>query len=43
VIAPEIGIIELTEVNGSIWKNTNLETKLSIDINTFEYSERTCE
>jgi len=43
VIAPEIGIIELTETNGNIWTNTNLETKLSIDMSSFEYSEYVCE
>ena len=43
VIAPEIGVIELTETNGNVWINTDLEKKMSIDINTFEYSESTCE
>ena len=43
VIAPEIGVVELTETNGNIWKNMNLETKLNIDIVSFEYSEKTCE
>jgi len=43
VIAPELGVVELTETNGTIWKNTNLETKLNIDITSFEYSEQACE
>jgi len=43
VIAPEIGIVELTETNGNVWKNIDLETVLSIDMNSFEYSETTCE
>ena len=43
VIAPEIGVIELTETNGNVWLNTDLETKLNIDISSFEYYEKTCE
>jgi len=43
VIAPELGVVELTETNGTVWKNTDLETKLNIDITSFEYSEQTCE
>jgi hypothetical protein len=42
VVAPEIGVIELTETNGNVWKNTNLETKLNIDISSFDYSENVC-
>ena len=43
VIAPEIGVVELTETNGNIWRNLDLETKLNIDISSFDYSENTCE
>ena len=43
VIAPEIGIIELFEANGTIWRNTDLETKLNIDVNSFDYREGACE
>jgi len=43
VIAPEIGIMELFEVNGTIWRNMDLETKLNIDISSFDYRERACE
>ena len=43
VIAPEIGIIELIETNGTVWRNVDLETKLNIDKDSFEYSENTCE
>ena len=43
VIAPEIGPVELIETNGNAWINTRLETKLNIDIHSFEYSENTCE
>lgn len=43
IIAPEIGVIELIEVNGNVWKNTDLETKLNIDMKSFEYKETTCE
>ena len=43
VIAPEIGIIELIATNGDVWRNTDLETKLNIDISSFEYSENICE
>ena len=42
VIAPEIGIIELIEANGNIWRNIDLETKLNIEMNSFKYSETTC-
>ena len=42
-IAPELGVVELTETNGNIWHNTDLATKLNINISSFEYSERTCE
>ena len=43
VVAPEIGVIEITETNGSVWKNTDLETKLNIDISSFDYSENICD
>ena len=43
VIAPETGIIELTETNGNIWRNTDLETKLKTSIDSFDYSENVCE
>ena len=43
VIAPEIGIVELIATNGDVWRNTDLETKLNIDISSFEYSENICE
>ena len=43
VIAPEIGIIELTETNGNVWKKIDIETKLKIDLSSFEYRETTCD
>ena len=42
VVAPEIGVIEIVETNGNVWKNTDLETKLNIDISSFDYSENVC-
>ena len=43
VIAPEIGVAELIDANGNIWRNKDLETKLNINISSFDYSENTCE
>jgi len=43
VIAPEIGVVELTETNGNVWRNTDLKTKLNTNMNSFEYSEKICE
>jgi len=43
VIVPEIGVVELIETNGNVWKNTNLETKLNIDVSSFDYSENICD
>ena len=43
VIAPEIGIVELTEASGTVWINTDLKTKLNIELSSFAYSEDTCE
>ncbi len=43
VIAPEIGVAQLTDSKGNIWTNKNLETKLNVEWNSFDYSENTCE
>jgi len=43
LIAPEIGIVQMERVNGEIWTNSQLERTLRFDLESFEYSERTCE
>ena len=43
VIAPEIGVVELMEADGTVWINADLKTKLNIGISSFAYIEDSCE
>lgn len=42
-MAKNYGIIKMVRKNGEIWTNINLTDELNTNINTFEYSENTCE
>ncbi|MBN2891738.1 MAG: hypothetical protein JXL97_07715 [Bacteroidales bacterium] len=42
-IAKEIGIVQMEKVDGEIWINQNLTNPLATNLESFEYSENTCE
>lgn len=42
-MAKNYGIIQMKRQNGEIWTNVNLTDELNTNINTFDYSENTCE